>query len=551
MKRIKSTIAEKLENELEVDVPVTDIETPDPEHGDFAYPVMKAASELGENPRKLAEEVAEELKDLVLVEDIDVAGPGYLNFHLDRGFYTCKIVETLNSERMGAEKRDESVLLEFSSPNIAKPMHVGHLRNNCLGDSLQRIFRFVGCDVTSENYVGDLGTQFGKIIYGHRNLESEKDFEEEPMEYMLDIYVKFHEKAEEDPEIEEDAKEWAQKIEEGDEEATELWEKFREATLNYHEDEYSRLDIHFDRVTGESKVFKESRDLIEGLVEKGELERDPDGSVFYEFDDEEMPGAVLLKEDGSTLYLTRDLYNLKKRNEEGFDRNFYVVATEQNLHFRQLFRIAEDLEIDTEGSEHVAFGMLSLPEGSMSTREGRIIRESEIFDKAVEKAEEKAEEKMERNLENAEEIGIGAVKYANLSVSRQKDIEFSWESALSFEGDSGPYIQYSNTRAKSILEKSDLKPEITGEIQEEEYRLVKKLSEFPETVENSVDSRDPVKIAKYLSSLSEEFNSFYHSCQVVGSQEKTEKRRLKLVELFRDVTDQGLELLGIEPLEEM
>ncbi|MFB6147799.1 MAG: arginine--tRNA ligase, partial [Candidatus Nanohaloarchaea archaeon] len=264
------------------------------------------------------------------------------------------------SENMGVEQRQGEMLIEFSSPNIAKPMNVGHLRNNVLGDSLRRIMSFAGYEVTAENYIGDLGTQFGKVIYGHKNIESVKDFENEPIEYMLDIYVKFHEMAEENPGIEEEAQEWAKKIEDGDEEAVRLWKKFRSATLEYHRNEYERLGIKFDRITGESKVYEGAQELVENWVENGKLERDADGSVFYEFEDDELPGAVLLKADGSTLYLSRDLYNLKKRNEEGFDYNLYVVASEQNLHFRQLFRIADEMGLSTDGAEHISYGMLQL-----------------------------------------------------------------------------------------------------------------------------------------------------------------------------------------------
>jgi len=548
MPSVKKELADEIEKILGTGIDVNDIERPEPEHGDFAYPCMKAASELGANPRELAEKVRSQAQ-LDLIEEIEIAEPGYVNFFLDKAKYSQKVVSVLQSEAFGVEQREGSVLLEFSSPNIAKPMNVGHLRNNAIGDSLRRILSFTGYDVTAENYIGDLGTQFGKVIYGHKNIGSDKDFEEEPIEYMLDIYVKFHEKAEEDPELEEEARKWAKNIEEGDDEAVRLWKKFREATLQYHKDEYERLGIRFDRITGESKVYEKARELIEHWVEEGKLERDDDGSVFYEFEDEDIPGAVVLKADGSTLYLTRDLYNLKKRNEEGFDHNLYVVASEQNLHFKQLFQIAEDMSIDTGGAKHISYGMLQLPEGSMSTRKGLIIEQSEIFDKAVAMAEEKAEKEINRHLENAEKIGIGAVKYSNLSVSRKKDMEFNWDTALSFKGDSGPYLQYSNVRAKSILRKASVSGELGEEFNDAEYQLVKKLSEFPRQVERAAEDREPAKIANYLSGLCEEFNTFYHECQVLES--GRDRHRLKLVEMFVEVTDQGLDLLGIEPLEEM
>ncbi|MFB6191470.1 MAG: arginine--tRNA ligase [Candidatus Nanohaloarchaea archaeon] len=550
MKEIKQQLAEELSTVLEVEVAPEDIESPEGEHGDFAYPVMKAASALGEPPRELAEDVSDEV-ELDIVERVEVAGPGYLNFFLDREQFAEEVFEELEREEMGVEQHDGKMLIEFSSPNVAKPMHVGHFRNNALGDSLQRILRFAGYDVTSENYLGDWGTQYGKLIYAFREYGSEEQFEEAPMEHMFDLYVRFHEEAEEDEEIEEKGREWAAKIEEGDEEARELWERFRDASIEYHRKDYRRMGIDFDRWTGESKVVEEARDMVEGWLEEGELERDDDGSVFMEFEEHDLPGTVLLKADGSTLYITRDLYNLKKRNQEGFDHNLYVVGSEQELHFQQVFAAAEELGLDPEGSEHVSYGLLSLPEGSMSSRAGRIIRLEDAMDEAVERAEEKAAEKMEREVENAEAIGIGALKYANLSVSRKKDIEFDWDRALSFEGDSGPYLQYSNVRAKSILEKADAEGQLQGELEDAEYRLLKKLGGFPEKVDAAAREREPAKIANYLSSLCEEFNSFYHDCPVIDAGEETRMRRLALVELFARVTDQGLELLGIEPLEEM
>ncbi|MFB6214165.1 MAG: arginine--tRNA ligase [Candidatus Nanohaloarchaea archaeon] len=550
MKQIKQQLAEELSTVLEFEVGEEDIESPEGEHGDFAYPVMKAASTLGEPPRELAEDVSGEV-ELDIVEQVEVAGPGYLNFFLDREQFAEEVFEELERENMGVEQHDGKMLIEFSSPNVAKPMHVGHFRNNALGDSLQRILRFAGYDGTSENYLGDWGTQYGKLIYAFREYGSEEQFEEAPMEHMFDLYVRFHEEAEGDEEIEEKGREWAAKIEEGNEEARELWERFREASIEYHRKDYRRMGIEFDRWTGESKVVEEARDMVEGWLEEGELERDDDGSVFMEFEEHDLPGTVLLKADGSTLYITRDLYNLKKRNQEGFDHNLYVVGSEQELHFQQVFAAAEELGLDPEGSEHVSYGLLSLPEGSMSSRAGRIIRLEDAMDEAVERAEEKAAEKMEREVKNAEAIGIGALKYANLSVSRKKDIEFDWGRALSFEGDSGPYLQYSNVRAKSILEKADAEGQLRGELGDPEYRLLKKLGGFPEKVDAAAREREPAKVANYLSSLCEEFNSFYHDCPVIDAGEETRMRRLALVELFVDVTDQGLELLGIEPLEEM
>lgn len=545
MKQVKKELAEKLSEKLEAEVKEEDIERPKPEHGDFAYPVMKAASEIGENPRKLAEETAEDIESFEMVDSVDVAGPGYLNFKLDKKSFANNILDVIEDDSFGFEDKDEKALVEFSCPNLAKPMHIGHVRNNCIGDSLQRIMRFVGYNVTSENYIGDWGTKHGQVIYAYKKWGSKEEFEEAPMEHMYSLYVKFHDEATE--EDEKKAREWSKKIEEGDEEAVRIWKMFREATIDYSQKEYGRMNIEFDRITGESVVADEAQEIVEEGLEKGIFEEDEDGSVYVDFEDESLPSTVVKRDDGATLYLTRDIANIRKREREGFDYNFYIVANEQDLHFQQLFDLAERFGVTDIQSEHISYGMLRLEEGSMSSSKGNIIRLSEILDQAVEKASEIEQ----RDVNNAEEVGLGAIKYANLSVSRPKDIEFDWDEVLDFEGDSGPYLQYTNVRAKSILRETVKDGELVGELEDEEYRLLKKLSEFPEKVEAAAGQREPAKIANYLSDLCEEFNSFYHSCQVTGVEETVEKRRVKIVESFVEVTDQGLDLLGIEPLEEM
>ena len=545
MKQVKKELAEKLSEKLNVEVTVNDIERPEPEHGDFAYPVMAAASELGENPRKLAEKTAQEFEESDLIDSVNVAGPGYLNFHLIKEKFAEKVFEAFEQERFGLESRDGKVLVEFSAPNLAKPMHIGHVRNNCIGDSLQRIMRFMDYDVTSENYIGDWGTKHGQVIYAFRKWGSQEEFDKAPMEHMYDLYVKLHDEA--DEKDKKKAREWSKKIEEGHEEAVELWEMFREATIEHNKKEYERMGIEFDRVTGESVVADQAQEIIGQGLEKGIFTEDDDGSVYVDFEGEKYPNTVIKRDDGSTLYISRDVANIRKREDEGFDTNMYVVGSEQDLHFQQLFEIAEEFGYTDIQNEHISYGMLQLPGETMSSSKGNIIRLSTMMDKA----RDKAKEVESRQVNNAEKVGLGAIKYANLSVSRPKDIVFEWDEVLDFEGDSGPYLQYTNVRAKSILRETDKNGELTGEFTEEEYRLVQKLSEFTEKVERAADSREPAKIANYLSELSEEFNSFYHSCKVIGVDEKTEKRRLKLVEAFVQVSDQGLELLGIEPLEEM
>lgn len=542
--RVKHRLAAALSEIMDAEISANDIDIPDGGHGDFAFPAMKVA----ENPQTAAEAAAGELEELEIVEEAAVAGPGFINVYLDRQLFASATGSMLETDTMGVTQRSGDLLLEFSSPNVAKPMHIGHFRNNALGDALQRILRFVGYDVTSENYIGDWGTQYGKLIYAFKEFGSNEEFEEEPMEHMFDLYVKFHDEMEDNEELEEEGRRWAAKIEEGDEEAVELWEMFRDASIDHHRKDYRRMGVHFDLWTGESTVVEETRQVIEEGKEKEVFKQDEDGSLYTEFD--ELPDVVVQKADGTTLYLSRDIANLKIRNEKGFEHNLILTASEQDLHFQQVEAAAEQMGYDTEGYEHISYGLLKLPEGGMSSREGRVVRLSELLDEAEQRAEAKLEEK-DKDLDVAEEVGIGAAKYANLKVSRSKDIEFDWERALSFQGDSGPYLQYSNTRARSILENASDTGEIVGAVDDEEHRLVMELAQFPGVVEDAADNREPAKLANYLSQLCEEFNSFYHSCPVLEADERTRKRRLKIVELFVAVTETGLELLGIEPLEEM
>ena len=521
-----------------------DIERPpNPEHGDLAFPVMGVAD--GGNPRGLAEELAEEFPETDLVDSVDVAGPGYLNFHLSFSELLDRVEEQLRSDGMGVEQQDGKVLVEFSSPNLAKPMHIGHLRNNCLGDSLHRILDFAGYNALSENYLGDWGTKHGQVIYAYRRFGSREELMQNPMEHMYDLYVRINREA--DEETQEKAREWSRRIEEGDEEATRLWEMFREFTLDHDMEDYQRMDIRFDRITGESKVAEEAEEMLREGLEKGYLEEDDDGSIYAEFED--LPDVVLKRSDGSTLYLARDLANIKKRELEQFDRNMYVVANEQDLHFKQLFRLAERFGIGEEmESRHVSYGYLNIEgEESMSSSKGNIITMREVLDRA----EEKAERIEDREIDASEAVGLAAVKYGSLSVSRSKGIEFSWDRALSFEGESGPYLQYSNTRARSILSEADESGENLGTLTEHEKRLVRELAAFPGAVDSSVESLDPVKLTSYLSELCEAFNQFYHECPVLQADQKDTRRRLLLVELFREVTDTSLDLLGIETLDEM
>lgn len=547
----------KFDAKVEVDLE----KPPRDDFGDLSSSVcMKLGNKLDENPRELAEKLKNDLETPETVEKVEIAGPGYLNFFLDREEFVKRTISEIKNKGESFGKQNigegETVVIDYSAPNIAKPMSIGHLRSTIIGDSLYKILEFLGYECIGDNHLGDWGTQFGKLLYAWKEWGSKEKLEEEPIQHLLDLYVKFHDKAEENSELEEEGRKWFKKLEEGEEKAKELWNLFKEYSMeNFHET-YDRLGVEFDYELGESFYNDILDEIIQEALEKGIAEKDEEGAVVVEFED--LPTFLIQKNDGATLYQTRDLATVKYRKKEfDFDKALYVVGTDQNLHFKQLFETSEKMGYaDKEKLEHVNFGMMRLPEGSMSTRKGRVIFLEDVMNKAQELALEEIKKKnpdLNNKEKIADEVGIGAIKYADLSRNRIKDIEFSWDKAIDFEGDSGPYLQYSCARAHGIIEKADFKASIEEFDPEEiEYKLVKRLSEYPEVLKEAGRAYEPHRLANYLNNLCELFNSFYHKCPV-NSEENQSKRktRLAIVESFKEVITSGLKLLGIEPLEKM
>ena len=546
---------ENFEGNLELEKPSKD------NFGDFSTSIcLELANKRGENPRKFAEKVKENLKLPDIVEKVEVAGPGFINFFRDREKLGNIVLGDTLDKKEDFGKSDvgegKTVVIDYSAPNIAKPMSIGHLRSTIIGDSVYKILEFLGYNCIGDNHLGDWGTQFGKLLYAWKQWGSEEKLDEDPIQHLLDLYVKFHDEAEENPKLEERGREWFKKLEDGDEEAMKLWQQFIDYSMREFHRTYDRIGVSFDYELGESFYNDMLDDVIDEALEKGIAERDEEGAVVVKFED--LPTFLIQKSDGATLYQTRDLATVKYRKKEfDFDKALYAVGTDQNLHFRQLFKTCDKMGYaDKEELEHVNFGMMRLPEGAMSTRKGRVVFLKDVLDKAQKLALEIIKEKnpeLDDKKKIADKVGIGAVKYADLSKNRIKDIEFSWDKAISFEGDSGPYLQYSCARAHGILEKADFEPEVRKvEFDEEEFQLINKLSEFPEKVKGSAYNYEPHRLANYLNEVCESFNTFYHKCPVLAadSQEKKETR-LALVKSFSIVISTGLKLLGIEPLEAM
>lgn len=492
--------------------------------GDFSSPLpLKVGRETGRKPEELSEEWAGKIKVRGLKAG---ATRGFLNFSLTRATLKQNLREILRFP-----KAEKTVVIDYSSPNIAKPFSVGHLRSTIIGESLRRVFDFLGWQAHGLNFVGDWGTQFGKLLAAFDRWPAE--LEEDPIKQLLALYVKFHDEVEADETLDDEAHEWFRRLEAGDQEATERWMKFRELSIREFQKIYGRLGTSKLVDASESLFVEEGKELVDKMLKKkmAETER---GAVIVPL--EGKPPLILRKSDGTTIYSSRDLASALWRYREFHpDLMLYVVGSEQTLHFRQLFDVLEKMKLKA-GMEHVAFGMVRLPEGKMSTRKGRVIFLEEVLDEAVNRVK-KIMKGRKGSEEDAEKIGIGAVKFADLKTNRTRNVMFTWD-ILSFEGDTGPYVQYTAVRAKRIGEKFG---KGTPDIDDAFEPLARKLVRFRIAVLETARLRRPDIMASYLLELCKVFNELYVKERIGGV-----KGREWLAERTHAVLEKGLELLGIE-----
>ena len=545
VKRYLEDLAAKSNGSVPVQYP------PEEKMGDLALPVgFKLAKTLQKNPQDAASEFAEQINHPA-IQRVEVVG-GYVNVFLKRAEIARDVLQKAMQENYGAkEAKGERVVIDYSSINVAKPMHVGHLRSTIIGGSLRRIYRFRGVEAVGINYLGDIGTQFGKLIVAYKKWVDEQALEREPIKELLRIYVKFHEEAEKSPELEEEAREAYRRLEEGEKDYVELWKKFRELTIKYAEKIYEMLGIEFDEISGESSYVEKARELAETLLTMGIAEKDPEtGAIIVDFG--EWGKDVILKSDGTTLYLSRDLAALLDRVERYAPKKLiYVVGSEQSDHFRKLFWLARKLGVKEE-LIHVPFGLINLPEGKMSTRRGRVIFLEDVLNKAIELAGEEMKKRGTHNEADARKIGVGAVNYAILKVEPEKNITFQWSRILSFEGDTGPYLQYSAVRARKILEKADRwNLKIPETVNDDEWKMIKLLARFPEVLSDVMAKDRPHILARYSYELARAFHSFYDRNPVLQSEEPVRSFRLGIVKGFYNVLSRSLNLLLIDVPERM
>lgn len=524
--------------------------------GDYAFACFRLAKAFGKDPNLIAEELSRKIGGGDFFERIENVGP-YINFFIDK----AKLAETvINSIKERGEKfgstnigQGRKALVEFSSPNIAKPFHIGHIRSTVIGNSLYKIFKFQGFDTERLNHLGDYGTQFGMLIAAYKKWGDMKVIESDPINELLKLYVKFNEEAEKDEGLKEEARYWFKELEAGNEEALELWQWIRDVSLKEFNKVYDLLGIEFDSYTGESFYSDKMPRVIEEMEEKGLLKKS-EGAVIIDLEEYSMPPALIKKSDGSTLYTTRDIAAAIYRKEHyNFYKNIYVVGSQQNLHFKQWIKVIELMGYDwADDCVHVPFGMVSLEDGTLSTRRGRVVFLEDVLEKAIESTLRIIEERnpdLDNKEKVAREVGIGAIIFQELFNNRIKDYVFSWEKTLSFEGETGPYVQYTHARANSLLEKGDFKldEEIDHKLlnQDDEVSLLRFLYQFPTAVTDALNKYEPSIITRHIVEITKAFNKFYNSCPVLSEEEELKKARLMLVYVTKMVLKIGLDLLGI------
>ncbi len=536
---------------------------PEQKMGDLAFPCFTLAKTLRKAPPLIAKELSENFTAGKYIEKAEAVG-AYLNFFYNRANFTQSVIKEVfdKKENFGASDigNGKTVLVEFSSPNIAKPFHIGHLFSTAIGNSLEKIYRHLGYKTVKINHLGDWGTQFGKLISAYKRWGNKEVIEKDPINELLKIYVKFHEEAEKDPLLNDEAREYFRLLEEHDPDTTALWQYFRDVSLIEFNRVYDRLGVSFDSYAGESFYSDKMQEVVDILSEKHLLE-ESDGAMVVNLDDKNMPPCIILKSDGATIYATRDIAAaLYRKRTYDFYKNIYVVGTPQALHFNQIFSVIEKAGFEWgKDCIHVGFGLVKFPDKKLSTRHGDVIFLEDVLNESVHKTLEIISANnpdMEDKETAAEKIGIGAILYAFLKNSREKDIVFSWDSMLDFEGESAPYVQYSYARAKSILRKNTLDysdADFSYAVSDDEYALITQLNGFADAVAAAAEKNEPFYINRYVTTLARCFNKFYNNNPILKSDIPTEtkKARLAIADATASVIKTALSLLGISTVESM
>ena len=533
---------------------------PDSAMGDYALPCFKLARSLRKAPPMIAGELVKVI-NADFLSRVEAVG-GYLNFFIDKALYASSVIgevldkgEKYGSSDMGAGK---TICIDYSSINIAKRFHIGHLSTTALGNALYKIYSFLGYKCVGINHLGDWGTQFGKMIAAYKHWGSREMVEQGGVQALSDLYVKFHAEAEKDPSLDDEGRAWFKKIETGDEEAISIWQWFKDLTLKDANRVYDMLGVKFDSYAGEAFYMDKMGPVIEELREK-KLLKESDGAYVVDLEEYGMPPCLIIKSDGATLYTTRDLAAAFYRKKTyDFTKCLYVVAYQQSLHFRQLFKVIELMGHEwAKDMEHVEFGMVSYEGQALSTRHGHVIYLEDLLNRSIEKARAIIDEKSP-NLDDkdgvARKVGIGAVVFFALSAGRIKDIDFWWDRALNFEGETGPYVQYTYARCCSVLGKApaNLPDADYSTLDDAEAQdIVRLLEQFPKLVKEAAQRNEPSLITRYTVDLAQAYNKFYYEHRILDCEPATSAARIAITKAVRNVIGTGLMLIGVEPTEKM
>ena len=535
---------------------------PKPDMGDFAFPCFRLAKTMRKAPQMIAGDIKNAIGEVDFLDEIQVQG-AYLNFYVNKETFVKSMVEAAMDNNFGGSDmgKGKSICIDYSSPNVAKNFHVGHLRTTIIGNSLYKIYSKLGYNVVRINHLGDWGTQFGKLIVAYKAWGNEDAVKNDGVAELMKLYVKFHEEADKNPELNDEARAWFAKMEAGDEEALKIWQWFKDISLIEYKRTYDLLGIDFDSYNGES-FYRDKTGAVVARIENANLLTESEGAKIVDLEAYDMAPCLILKNDGSSIYATRDLAAIFYRKETyDFVKCLYVTGQEQKLHFAQVFKVVELLGNDWAKDQlvHIPYGLVSLEGAKLSTRSGNIIYAEDILLEAISKIKEIIEEKnpnIPDKDETAKMIGVGAVLFNDLYNQRIKDVSFKWEKLLNFDGETGPYVQYTHARCASILRKVDNYTPSTDIdysliTEPEAIELLKEISRFPKVVVDASEKYEPSVVARFAVDVAQSFNKYYNACRINVEEESLRNARVTLVHLTKKTIKDALLLLGIQCPEQM
>lgn len=534
---------------------------PKADMGDYAFPCFQLAKTLRKAPPMIAADIAEKIENVEIIDHLEVKG-AYLNFFLKKEMFVKSMIEQADVDNFGSSTigMGKTICIDYSSPNVAKNFHVGHLRTTIIGNSLYKIFSKLGYKVERINHLGDWGTQFGKLIVAYKAWGSKEAVEKEGVAELMRLYVKFHEEAEKDDSLNDQAREWFSQMEQGNEEALEIWQWFVDISLKEYKGTYELLGMEFDHYLGESFYRDKTADVVKRLTDANLL-KESQGAQIVDLEEYNMAPCLITKKDGSSIYATRDLAAIFYRKETwNFEKCLYVTGQEQKLHFAQVFKVVELLgnEWAKDSLVHIPYGLVSLEGAKLSTRSGNIIYAEDILLEAIDKVKGIIAEKnpdLEDKDEVAKIVGVGAIIFHDLYNQRIKDVSFKWDKVLNFDGETGPYVQYTYCRCASILRSvqynENAEIDYSLLLDDEAIALIKEISRFPQVILDAAEKYEPSVIARFAMDVAQSFSRFYNACRVNVEDEKLRTARVKLVSLTKNTLKDALDLLGIQCPEKM